>query len=415
MKKTAVFIFGLFLFIPLFAQQSFIPQSLVINVEVPVRVFSGNTFVSDLKIDDFTVYENGVEQKIEAVYFIKKNTIQRSFENTKFFPETSRTFFLFFEVSDYDARIKDALDYFCSQIIVPGDKLYVVTPMKTYKLVSQALERKSPLSISRELNTIMRQDIQSGNSEYRDMIRNLTQISQQIKTDLRSQEEVGSGALALAQDAEGMFKVKRLQELLLHYSSELARLETIRKIDQLKLLDFARFLKAEEGQKTVFLFYQREYIPMLDGNLVNDFMSQNMDYSERLGSMNIFRETGDFFKRDISLDVDKVKRAFADSSISVHFLMINNPRRIIEGITMKESSEDIFNAFRQMAMASGGFMDSSARPDVLMESAANAAENYYLLYYSPKDYTADGRFKVISVNVKDKKLKVVHRKGYFAY
>ena len=50
-------------------------RPLVINVEVPVRVFDGGRFVRDLTIKDFEVYEDGEEQKIEAVYLISDRSM----------------------------------------------------------------------------------------------------------------------------------------------------------------------------------------------------------------------------------------------------------------------------------------------------------------------------------------------------
>jgi len=67
-----------------------------VNIEVPVRVFKGDTFVEDLSIDDFEVFEDGVPQKIEAVYLIKKRNVERSEEKRRFRPETHRNFYLFF-------------------------------------------------------------------------------------------------------------------------------------------------------------------------------------------------------------------------------------------------------------------------------------------------------------------------------
>ena len=48
---------------------------MAINIEVPVRVFKGETFIDNLTIDDFEVYEDGILQTIEAVYFIRKTEI----------------------------------------------------------------------------------------------------------------------------------------------------------------------------------------------------------------------------------------------------------------------------------------------------------------------------------------------------
>ena len=82
----------------LYPQETLIETSLVLNIEVPVRVFNGGKFVDNLKIKDFELWEDGIKQKIEAVYLIKKNTIHRKEGKKPLKPQTGRTFFLFFEV-----------------------------------------------------------------------------------------------------------------------------------------------------------------------------------------------------------------------------------------------------------------------------------------------------------------------------
>jgi len=90
---------------------------------------------------------------------------------------------------------------------------------------------------------------------------------------------------------------------------------------------------------------------------------------------------------------------------------------------MQEQSEDIYSAFREIALSTGGFMESSANPIYLFNRAVEASKNYYLLYYSPSNYLVyyspsnyleDGKFNKITVRVKGKKYRVVHRSGYFA-
>ncbi|GAH52592.1 unnamed protein product [marine sediment metagenome] len=60
----------------LFSQEVY-EQVFVINIEVPIRVFKSGAFVDNLTLDDFEVYEDGKLQKIEAVYLVKKRTIER--------------------------------------------------------------------------------------------------------------------------------------------------------------------------------------------------------------------------------------------------------------------------------------------------------------------------------------------------
>ena len=88
-----------------FPQEAFKEVSLVVNIEVPVRVYVDSTFVDDLTINDFEILEEGISQKIEAVYLIKKMAVERSEEKRRFNPDTKRNYFLFFEVADYQPRI----------------------------------------------------------------------------------------------------------------------------------------------------------------------------------------------------------------------------------------------------------------------------------------------------------------------
>jgi hypothetical protein len=79
-----------------------------------------------------------------------------------------------------------------------------------------------------------------------------------------------------------------------------------------------------------------------------------------------------------------------------------------------DQSNEIYNAFKEIAKTTGGITDSSKNPGFLFKKAADASENYYLLYYTPKNYLADGTFKKIEVKVKDRNYTVTHREGYFA-
>jgi hypothetical protein len=81
---------------------------------------------------------------------------------------------------------------------------------------------------------------------------------------------------------------------------------------------------------------------------------------------------------------------------------------------MEEQTEDIFAPFREMARATGGYSASTANIAAAMRAAIEASENYYLLYYTPADYRADGRFRTITVKVKAEGARVSHRLGYIA-
>ena len=77
----------------------------VINIEVPVRVFSGGNFVDDLKIGDFEILESGRPVPLDAVYLVRGRTVERSDEVRRFTPRTNRSFYLFFEISEFKWEI----------------------------------------------------------------------------------------------------------------------------------------------------------------------------------------------------------------------------------------------------------------------------------------------------------------------
>ena len=81
---------------------------------------------------------------------------------------------------------------------------------------------------------------------------------------------------------------------------------------------------------------------------------------------------------------------------------------------MVEQSEDIFSAFNEVAVATGGISESSFNAAAVFKKAVEASENYYLLYYNPKTYSADGTFRTIEVKIKGGGYRVTHRAGYIA-
>jgi|Deesub1362B_J571_1020462.scaffolds.fasta_scaffold00200_30 hypothetical protein len=403
--------FAILLIYPLYSQK-ILERVLVINVEVPVRVYDGNKFVDNLTIKDFEVYEDGKPQKIEAVYLVKRNNIKRSEEKQKFFPKTSRNFFLLFEITEYSPKLGEAISYFIKNVLVPEDNLIIVTPMKTYKLKNQILRVKSKEEVANQLKGLLKRDITLGNFEYKNLVKDLEGLAISLSAAISSDES--NRNLLISQMGGSTFSEYQempVGEQLMRYENILRKLEKLRYIDQQKLLDIAEYLKKKEGQKYVFLFYQREFIPQIEPRILNQYSSMFQDRPDILQALS---HLFDFYRRDITFNIDTVKQAYADSSVSIHFLFITKPSKNIYGVRFQEQSEDIFNAFKEIANATGGYIESSSNALSSFKHALEASENYYILYYFPKNYRKDGKFKKIEVKVKHKGYRVIHRFGYFA-
>jgi len=384
-----------------------------INIEVPVRVFKGDAFVDDLTIADFEIYEDGKLQDLDAVYLVRKTIIERREETTPLTPDTSRQFFLFFEMSEYDPKVREALNYFVDEVLIPGDELIIVTPMKTYRMRSEVFNEGGRSKVFEQLLGILRRDILIGNAEYRDVL-----------DDLKSLALTMAGAVGLTATntvspmAGDMFAAGTIydvptsvEEQLQTYTTLLGRLESMRQVDQAQIAAFAERLRGQSGRKEIFLFYQREFIPKLDDMILTAYQSS---FNDRPDIVQTVTGLFEFFKRETTIDVDAVRKAYADSGAAVHFLYLTRPAPKVAGVAMEEQSEDIFAPFREMSRATGGYIASTANLEAAMRSAVSAAENYYLLYYTPKDYAADGRFRALEVKLRSGAGRVSHRLGYIA-
>lgn len=381
-------------------EQSLQQEAIAINVEVPVRVFKGDAFIDDLSIDDFEIYEDGIRQTVEAVYLIKKKSIEKE-ESTRdtedarkiYRPEVSRYFVFIFAVYEYLPKIQEILDYFFANVYLPGDSLNVATPVKTYNLNPKAIaDNISVEEIKKRMTLILQRDIRVANGTYHTLMRDLE-------------------GFALESDAENYIRI--LQELL-----------QFRYVDLQIMEGFADYLKAVDGQKHVFLLYQQENIPLI-GEFI-DMTSPDIEIYDPTRPEGLTIASQSYITdmlQSVSFNTEKIKNLFADSSIAAHFLYITKPltgnvdierQDSQRGLRHRAITEDVYNAFLRIAKDTGGITESSANASSAFQKAAFASENYYLLYYSPKDYKSDGKFRTIEVKVKRQNYRINHRAGYIA-
>ena len=397
-----------------FCALSLFPQQLqhvtgVTNVEVPVRVYAGDKFVDSLTLNDFEVLEDGVPQKVVASYLIKKTDILRREENQTLEPRTNRTFYLFFEIYEYLPRLREAITFFVKNVLGPRDDLMLVTSMESYSFKRGILTRLSRDQVIDQMNGIVRMDTVTGNTEYRHTLNDLKIPAKKLSAifaqgDPSSTVGTDAGIWGGLRDSEG-----EVQNLLEEYRAGLARLDSMRTVDEKKIMDFARILKQVEGQKYVFLFYQREFLPLLDKKILSHYLDNQSETVQMT-----MRELFSYQTRRPAINAEAIKRAYSDSSIAIHFLYLTTSPEQTPGISFEEHSEDIFTPFLEIAEATGGLTESTSNPQFAMQKAAEASENYYILYYAPANSRADGKFKKISVKVKGQGYRVTNRSGYFA-
>ena len=372
-------------------------------VPVVVRVFEGNRFVPDLSLNDFAIEESDLPVSLEALFLVRKSTIERREGRADVQPNLSRRIILLFQLTEYHNKIPEALEFLFLKELLPTDTLEIQTPMHIYKLTAAALAAKPRDVLARELAGIVRKDILEGgmayNSALRDLKRSVRQIGGVGRTGLSDTEgEVDNGT--------------SLEQQLMQYGEHLQQMESLRMVDGNKLVSFAEGMKNLSGQKLVFFIYQREFRPEISPQTQDILVLNNQDRPDILAAVETLFSA---YRRPINLNREPIIRAFADSGMYFNFLFMNRQPERIPGIHMREQSEDVYKALSDAAEATGGVTDTSQNAAVSLASALKATESSYILYYTTSTAAPPGTFINLKVSVKGKGYRVVHRAGYFTH
>jgi hypothetical protein len=375
-------------------------------IQVPVRVLdAAGRFVDSLGRADFEVVDGGLPCPVEAVYFVEKGRVVRAEGLADLAPKGGRRFYLFFQMTEYDAKLEQALDHLFLNVLAEGDSMTIVTPMKPYTLTPQALRTRPAKELARETHKMIRKDIMNGANDYRSLLMDLKRIVRAIS---------GGGARPTGDiDAEGdtTDQVDSVEMLLPRYRNALGRLENLRLIEEGKFLAVAENLRRSVEPIFVYFFYQREYRPEISPTVLSQLLSSYQDRDDiRAGLSELFQ----FYKRDFSFDSGRIARAFADAGAPFSFIFMSREAKPAFGVTMTEQSEDVFKLFSEIARATGGAIDNSNNPAAGFKSVANAENRYYLVKYYAPEAPKTGEFRTISVTVRGRPLEIVHRTGYFA-
>jgi len=268
------------------------------------------------------------------------------------------------------------MDYFFNKVMLPGDSLKVYTPVRAYTIKEDAFKVLPKQKVADQLKAKLRKDIVTGASDYRSLY-------EQIRTIVYTEDMTPKSLMCM----DILRKMKELQQ-----------------VDVSQLTQLADELKQTKGQKHVFLFFQKQNLPI-------PVFINPLDRLELQASM--------------PQHVEEIKTAFSDASISGHFVFITKkPTDVLDltrmfnyadqEIKMEDSSGEIFGAFNDLARATGGLTESSANVAVAFKKTVEASENYYLVYYTPRAYKADNRFHKIEVRIRGGGYRITHRAGYVA-
>ena len=97
-----------------------------IQLRLPVRITEEEGKSLELKKDDFKLFINGTQRNI--VELIKR---QKSLGRK---PDLGRDIILSFHLAEYGKHVENGISYFITEILNTSDSLFILSPLKVYKI-----------------------------------------------------------------------------------------------------------------------------------------------------------------------------------------------------------------------------------------------------------------------------------------
>jgi hypothetical protein len=392
MKKVLIALFTLILLInfPIFTQKTdnyqeektarLLETVTVVNVEVPVRVFRNKKPIDNLTKNDFLLYENGKLQTING-FFIKKKKIKPPANAPVSSSQSSgkaRYFVLIFDVSDYNNRLKEGIQYLFEEILEERDDVLAFVNDKSVSFrplgnKNQALEKLKPLIKDQCQKKSMR------------VLQYHNEIIRRIQC-VRQEREVYPVGVHIPID------------FLRNYLNLWKRYRKDFLVPELhKFYNFARHLEKIKREKWVLNFYQVELFPKLDrdGPLRKEFVEFANALEMGIGGPSVDssiwgREIHTLLdKIDHSFDfvdnfpLDELNKLFYKANTTFHSILIpTSPKSISGNLKIGRVATDIENLLPVLSNSTGGMLLTSTEIKESLGKIREKEDIYYLLTYA---------------------------------
>ena len=364
-----------------------------VNVEVPVRVYSSGKPVTDLKKEDFTLFEDGRTQVING-FVLSRKKIDRLPEPA---PGTglvapSRYFVLSFRVYDFNEPLRQGLAHLFASILRPQDQLLVFANNKTRFYVRlQEKER-----ILAEIEDDLRKQCHIAKNNMLISLKEVEDEGNKLKWNLKNASMIGS------MTAPGTLTVflKKYGDILNEYKRRYLSQ------DIYVYYNLARHLARINKEKWVINFYQLEMFPQMTDNkevrqLVERYIEafRASDVAEnRAGAISLSRTlqeidknmniSGEFSAKDISKLFYKVNASF-------HSVFIKSRvDALSENIEFKRMATSIEDNLRELTKKTGGSLIVSGDIVDSLDVISGSEDSVYLLTYVPLNPAKIGKIKV---------------------
>lgn len=363
----------------------------VVNIRVPVRVFSKGKPVKGLKKEDFKLFVNGKEKEIRAlVEKTKKFALEGATKAEA--NQNPRLFLLMFNISDDKIDMKKALNPFFNNVLRPGDRLMLVS--NSFVLNDRIVF--DPKIERQKIDYIL--DVENVKARAR-----LTQMSMTIDTLYKEYLDMLQAMRGEAADSARRYFIDNYITYIKDFKKGFMRL------DDEQYVQLANYLTNQDIEKWVLNFFQLGYFARVKPlSSLDESLSSSSKYFEMLEAVGMPEEIAE----------KNISRFFLNTGASFHTILMGSRNRHLTYSDFSYNSIPINSEslLKRITKLTGGIVTRSNKAGKFFKKLTQQEDVYYTLFYAP-DRPREGKKAEIEVAVNNKDYKVVYdtrkRKTHF--
>jgi len=258
-----------------------------------------------------------------------------------------RNFVLLFDILNYTREMGDAVTYFYNQVLAPNDQLIIYTPARAYGFSKNTLAKPRGELIA-TMKEKLRGDTAACSTSYKI-----------IFNEMKNQVGALEGGQTTSADA-----LAGVKNSLTMYRQDMENLRTLRQVNEPLLMKIVDMFKTHQGKNHMVMLYEAEFRPI-----------PSKDTLSRLRAIpEIAFIVAELFSSDDQnspLDAEKFIDIFGEGKVTLHFLYIKpKDKSLVQDF--KEHSADMYDVFTKIAKATGGIVETTAKPEAALKSLVKA-------------------------------------------
>lgn len=245
-----------------------------------------------------------------------------------------RNFMVVFDVKEYTAQIKDAVEFLLLTTIKKGDQLIIVTPMRVEGFSAQRLEQPRK-ALAETLLETLKKDIAAGASSY---LAIQTEMTSTIR-DLDNPDIIDD----------------TVKSLIESYRQNRVNLNAIRGNYEQRFTKFIDVFRRVQGDNNIIYIFQKQVRPIPSKEMMTAFRA--FPKSSFIANEAFMEEV---YKP--LMDTEKMIAAFKYAKVRFHYLFLQDLAiRNRPGMEFTEMSGDLNELFSKFSAATNGYKQASSK------------------------------------------------------